>query len=60
MPHHQVTPWNRIRQGAKTSDHGWDTYKKSRISCKYNRQTKSKGIRTSIFIDADPIMVAGV
>lgn len=45
--------------GAKTSDHGWDTYKNQEFLVNTIDKLKSKGIRTSIFIDADPIMVAG-
>ncbi|MEO7424169.1 MAG: pyridoxine 5'-phosphate synthase [Fibrobacteria bacterium] len=46
-------------QGQLTSDHGWDT----RTHRDFLRETialfKARGIRTSIFVDADPEMVAG-
>lgn len=46
-------------QGQLTSDHGWDTLAHK----SYLRETialfKAQGIRTSIFVDADPAMVKG-
>jgi pyridoxine 5-phosphate synthase len=46
-------------QGQLTSDHGWDT----RTHRDFLRETialfKARGIRTSIFVDADPEMVTG-
>jgi pyridoxine 5-phosphate synthase len=45
--------------GALTSDHGWDTLGKKDFLIDIIQALKSKGIRTSLFIDADPKWVEG-
>jgi pyridoxine 5-phosphate synthase len=45
--------------GQLTSDHGWDTLKHKDYLIKTIALFKSHGIRTSIFVDADPRMVEG-
>ncbi|MDI1356192.1 MAG: pyridoxine 5'-phosphate synthase [bacterium] len=44
-------------QGQVTSDHGWDTIKNKEYLKEIISVFKSKGIRTSIFVDPDPRMV---
>lgn len=44
---------------AITSNSGWDTVANRDFLTEVCSQFKSKGIRTSIFVDPDPIMVAG-
>jgi pyridoxine 5-phosphate synthase len=46
-------------QGQLTSDHGWDTIKHKTYLQEIIAEFKSKGIRTSIFVDADVAMVEG-
>jgi pyridoxine 5-phosphate synthase len=46
-------------QGQITSDHGWDTVKHKVYLRETIAQFKSKGIRVSIFVDADKDMVKG-
>lgn len=43
--------------GQLTSDHGWDTVKHKSFLVDVIGQFKEAGIRTSIFVDPDPIMV---
>ncbi|HNR07726.1 MAG TPA: pyridoxine 5'-phosphate synthase [Saprospiraceae bacterium] len=45
--------------GALTSDHGWDTVLHSAFLEDVVKALKSKGIRTSLFVDANPRMVEG-
>jgi pyridoxine 5-phosphate synthase len=45
--------------GALTSDHGWDTVLHSAFLEDVVKAFKSKGIRTSLFVDANPRMVEG-
>lgn len=45
--------------GQLTSDHGWDTLKEKKYLTDIITQFKSKGIRTSIFVDADLKMIEG-
>jgi len=42
-----------------TSDHGWDTISEIKFLKETIEVFKSKGIRSSIFVDADPNMVSG-
>lgn len=42
-----------------TSDHGWDTLKHKQFLFDIIQEFKSKGIRTSIFVDPDQKIVAG-
>jgi pyridoxine 5-phosphate synthase len=42
-----------------TSDHGWDTIKHASFLRECISEFKSKGIRVSLFLDADPSKVAG-
>lgn len=44
---------------AITSNAGWDTVSNRAFLTEVCAEFKSKGIRTSIFVDPDPIMVAG-
>lgn len=46
-------------QGQLTSDHGWDTIKHRDYLKEVIEVFKSKGIRTSIFTDADPAIIKG-
>lgn len=46
-------------QGQLTSDHGWDTIKHKHYLIDIIETFKSKGIRTSIFVDPDVKMVEG-
>jgi pyridoxine 5-phosphate synthase len=46
-------------EGQLTSDHGWDTIKNRDYLKEMISVFKSHGIRTSIFCDPDPIMIAG-
>lgn len=46
-------------QGQITSDHGWDTLKHKDYLKEMIAVFKKAGIRTSIFVDPDPKMVAG-
>jgi pyridoxine 5-phosphate synthase len=46
-------------EGQLTSDHGWDTLKHKDYLKEMILLFKSKGIRTSIFCDPDPQMIAG-
>lgn len=46
-------------EGQLTSDHGWDTYAHQAYLTDTIAMFKSKGIRTSIFVDADEHMVEG-
>ncbi|MBE7174136.1 MAG: pyridoxine 5'-phosphate synthase [Williamsia sp.] len=46
-------------QGQLTSDHGWDTIKNKAYLTEMITLFKRAGIRVSIFVDPDPIMVAG-
>lgn len=43
--------------GQLTSDHGWDTVKHKSFLVDVIGQFKEAGIRTSIFVDPDPVMV---
>jgi pyridoxine 5-phosphate synthase len=43
--------------GQLTSDHGWDTVKYRGFLKEVISEFHSKGIRTSIFIDPDPVMI---
>ena len=45
--------------GQLTSDHGWDTLKNKEYLQKTIRIFKEAGIRVSIFVDPDPMMVEG-
>ncbi len=45
--------------GALTSDAGWDTLRNREFLTEMCREFKSRGIRTSIFIDPDPAMAEG-
>jgi pyridoxine 5-phosphate synthase len=45
--------------GQITSDHGWDTVKQKHFLKDLIAEFKNKGIRTSIFVNADIIMVEG-
>lgn len=42
-----------------TSDHGWDTVKNQAFLKEVIARFKAAGIRTSIFVDPDPVMVRG-
>jgi pyridoxine 5-phosphate synthase len=42
-----------------TSNAGWDTYKQKDFLIEVIRELKSFGVRTSIFVDPDPIMAEG-
>lgn len=42
-----------------TSDHGWDTIKNLGFLKEVISRFKAEGIRTSIFVDADPVMIEG-
>ena len=44
---------------AITSDAGWDTVRNRELLTQLCRTFKAKGIRTSIFIDPDPLMARG-
>lgn len=55
---HQVTLVPDV-QGQLTSDHGWDTLKNRAYLKEIISLFKSRGIRTSIFVDADLRMVEG-
>lgn len=46
-------------QGQLTSDHGWDTIQNKKYLQEIIQVFKAKGIRTSIFVDADVKMVEG-
>lgn len=46
-------------QGQLTSNHGWDTIKNKEFLTEILSLFKSKGIRTSVFVDAIPEMVIG-
>lgn len=46
-------------EGQLTSDHGWDTIKHKHYLIDIIETFKSKGIRTSIFVDPDAKMVEG-
>ena len=46
-------------QDAITSNQGWDTLKNKDFLTEVCREFKSRGIRTSIFIDPDPAMAEG-
>lgn len=46
-------------EGQLTSDHGWDTVKHKHYLVDIIQTFKSKGIRTSIFVDADLKMIEG-
>ncbi len=46
-------------EGQLTSDHGWDTVKHKSYLIETINLFKSKGIRVSIFVDPDPVMVEG-
>lgn len=45
--------------GQLTSDHGWDTIKNEKLLTDVISKLKAKGIRVSLFIDADNEMIAG-
>ncbi len=45
--------------GQLTSDHGWDTFAHKDYLMETIRIFKSNGIRTSIFVDADPNIIEG-
>jgi len=45
--------------GQLTSDHGWDTLKNEKLLREVISKLKAKGIRVSLFIDADNEMIAG-
>lgn len=45
--------------GQITSNHGWDTLKHQDFLINIVRQFKDAGIRTSIFVDANPEMITG-
>lgn len=45
--------------GALTSDHGWDTILHTAFLEEVIHSLKSRGIRTSLFVDANPRMVEG-
>jgi pyridoxine 5-phosphate synthase len=42
-----------------TSDHGWDTWKNLGFLKDVIAQLRENGIRTSIFVDADPVAIEG-
>ncbi|MEK6477610.1 pyridoxine 5'-phosphate synthase [Catalinimonas sp. 4WD22] len=42
-----------------TSNAGWDTYKQKDFLIEVIRELKSFGVRTSIFVDPDPVMAEG-
>ncbi|WPP53486.1 pyridoxine 5'-phosphate synthase [Catalinimonas niigatensis] len=44
---------------ALTSNAGWDTYKEKDFLVEVIRELKSYGVRTSIFVDPDPMMAEG-
>ncbi|RMF27815.1 MAG: pyridoxine 5'-phosphate synthase, partial [Bacteroidetes bacterium] len=44
---------------ALTSDHGWDTHKHAAFLSEVTQRLREKGIRVSIFIDADEKMLEG-
>jgi pyridoxine 5-phosphate synthase len=46
-------------QNQITSNHGWDTFKHKDFLTEHIQLFKSKGIRTSIFVDADVKMIEG-
>jgi len=46
-------------EGQLTSDHGWDTVKHRDYLTEMIGRFKTAGIRTSIFCDPDPAMIAG-
>ena len=45
--------------GQITSNHGWDTIKNEKLLIEAISKLKAKGIRVSLFIDADNEMIAG-
>jgi len=47
------------KPGQLTSDHGWNTIKEADFLKSVIKQLKDAGIRTSIFVDPDPMMVEG-
>jgi pyridoxine 5-phosphate synthase len=55
---HQVT-LVPDEEGQITSDHGWDTVKHKEYLRETIAQFKSKGIRVSIFVDANTTMIKG-
>jgi pyridoxine 5-phosphate synthase len=55
---HQVTLVPDVL-GQITSDHGWDTIQHKDYLIDIIRTFKNAGIRTSIFVDPDPLMVKG-
>ena len=42
-----------------TSDHGWDTAKEATLLARVVTRLKAQGMRVSLFLDADPGLVAG-
>ena len=46
--------------GQLTSDHGWDVSKHSDLLTKAVTQLRSAGIRSSLFLDPQPDLIAGV
>jgi len=55
---HQVT-LVPDKPGALTSDAGWDTIKERKFLTEAMQSFKNEGIRTSLFVGADPAMVNG-
>lgn len=47
------------KPGQLTSDAGWDTIKESEFLTEVIDELHSYGVRVSVFVDANPIMVAG-
>jgi pyridoxine 5-phosphate synthase len=45
--------------GALTSDHGWDTITRKKYLSEIIKRLQGEGIRTSIFVDADPKWIQG-
>ncbi len=45
--------------GQITSNHGWDTYKEENFLRSIIKVFKDAGIRVSIFVDPDPVMIEG-
>jgi pyridoxine 5-phosphate synthase len=47
-----------VKPGEITSDHGWDLPRQHDVVAPIMKRLKAKGIRTAIFVDPDPAMMA--
>jgi pyridoxine 5-phosphate synthase len=47
-----------VKPGEITSDHGWDLPKQHDVVAPIVKRLKSRGIRTAVFVDPDPEMMA--